>query len=63
MTGSSRAVKRARRGTLAREPRDFDVPLVFGCEDLTSAFRLCPVAEPEMNIVAVYCFTPPPGYS
>jgi hypothetical protein len=64
MTGSSRAAKRARRCTLAREPRDFDVPqLVVGCEDLTSAFRLCPVAEPEMNIVAVYYFTPPPGYS
>ncbi len=41
MTGSSRASKRSRRGTLAQEPRDFDVPqLVFGCEDLTSAFRL-----------------------
>jgi hypothetical protein len=65
MTGSSkRAEKRARSRTLAREPRDFDVPqLGFGCEDLTSAFRLCPVAEPEMNIVAVYCLTPPPGYS
>jgi hypothetical protein len=64
MTDSSRAVKCARRCTLAREPRDFDVPqLVFGCEDLTSSFRLCPVAEPEMNIVAVYYFTPPPGYS
>jgi hypothetical protein len=37
--------------------------LVFGCEDLTSAFRLCPVAEPEMNIVAVYCFDPPTGYA
>jgi hypothetical protein len=61
---SKRVEKRARRRTLAQKPRDFDVPhLVFGCEDLTSVFRLCPVAEPEMNIVAVYCFSTPPGYS
>ena len=61
---SKRAQKRARRGQSAETGRAFDVPqLVFGCEDLTSAFRLCPVAEPEMNIVAVYCFDPPPGYA
>jgi len=37
---SKRAAQRARRGTLERQPRDFDVSqLVFGCEDLTSVFR------------------------
>ena len=60
---SERAQKRARRGKGFGDDREFHVPgLIFGCEDLTAAFRLCPVAELEMNIVAVYCFTPPPGY-